>query len=267
MDALLNYNLEGLTMKKIYCNIKSLATLLVVGAAFTACSSSENDIENGQPEQPASKKYTLTIEASKEDIAGSTRALYFVDDELVASWALGESVEVRKFTSETETEQIGIIQPLFAGKVTTLNGVLDRGYVEVGDKLELNYNYEGSYDSQDGALDYLMNNYDKATAVVTVEGIIDGKIQTDKSAVFVNKQAIVKITLQNTTANKNHKLTVTTPKNTIVVGPESADDYSEVYVAIPEFSGALNLSCDGKSFSKDVTIQNGKYYTLTANMK
>ena len=59
-------------MKKYFSNIRTLAALLMAGAAFAACSSDDNSIE--QPANPtAPKTYTLTVNASKGD--ASTRAL------------------------------------------------------------------------------------------------------------------------------------------------------------------------------------------------
>lgn len=49
-------------MQKFITDIKALATLLMTGAAFAACSSEDNIIGG----QPASQQtYTMTIEASK----------------------------------------------------------------------------------------------------------------------------------------------------------------------------------------------------------
>ena len=46
-------------MKKYFSNIFALAALLMAGAAFTACSSDDNSIE--QPANPVGEKtYTLT---------------------------------------------------------------------------------------------------------------------------------------------------------------------------------------------------------------
>ena len=51
-------------MKKIMTNIKTLAALLMVGAALTACSSEDNFM-NDQPANPTEPQvYTMTIEAT-----------------------------------------------------------------------------------------------------------------------------------------------------------------------------------------------------------
>ena len=61
-------------MKKMISNIKTLAALLMVGTAFTACSN-DDEITAEQPVQPTEPQvYTMVIKASKGDDA-MTRAL------------------------------------------------------------------------------------------------------------------------------------------------------------------------------------------------
>ena len=78
-------------------SIKTLAALLMVGAAFAACSSSDDSIIE-QPVNPTEPKtYTMTINASKGDDA-TTRGLYFADGEarknLSVNWNGKEKVRV-----------------------------------------------------------------------------------------------------------------------------------------------------------------------------
>ena len=83
-------------MKKFMTDIKTLAILLITGAAFTACSSSDDDIIN-QPQNPTEPKvYTLVVKASKGDAANSrtTRALSLDDKTLNAYWSGTETIEV-----------------------------------------------------------------------------------------------------------------------------------------------------------------------------
>ena len=56
-------------MKKFITNIKTLAALLMAGAAFTACSSSDDNIIE-QPKNPTEPQvYTMVIKASKGEQA------------------------------------------------------------------------------------------------------------------------------------------------------------------------------------------------------
>ena len=68
-------------------NIFSMAALLMAGVAtFSACSSDDAVVEQ-TPEQPASKTYTMTVQASKGmetkalELDGSTLNALFADDE------------------------------------------------------------------------------------------------------------------------------------------------------------------------------------------
>lgn len=78
-------------MMKMISNIKTLAALLMAGAAFTACSSSDDVIE--QPANPTEPQvYTLVIKASKGD--ANTRALSLSGSTLNAYWSGEETIEV-----------------------------------------------------------------------------------------------------------------------------------------------------------------------------
>ena len=70
-------------MKKTISNFRTLAALLMAGAAFAACSNSD-DIINEQPVNPVKQGYTLTVSASKD--GSTTRALSLEGTAVVASW-------------------------------------------------------------------------------------------------------------------------------------------------------------------------------------
>ena len=84
-------------MKKFITDIKTLAALLMAGAAFTACSSDDNTIDE-QPVNPAKQTYTLTVKASKGGNA-TTRALTLTGEgnkTLKAYWDGTETVTVKE---------------------------------------------------------------------------------------------------------------------------------------------------------------------------
>ena len=92
---------------KIATNIKTLAALLMAGAAFTACSSSSDEIIDKQPENPtAPKVYTMVIKASKGGDA-TTRALSTDGTGIKAYWDGTETFEVVQYNSSSEPEIIG----------------------------------------------------------------------------------------------------------------------------------------------------------------
>ena len=85
-------------MKKFMTDIKTLAALLMAGAAFTACSSDDNIIE--QPQNPTEPQvYTMVIKASKGGDT-TTRALQPGYDDVLgkntvdAYWSGNETIEV-----------------------------------------------------------------------------------------------------------------------------------------------------------------------------
>ena len=55
-------------MKKNVLNFRTLAALLVVGAAFTACSN-DQDFKIEKKNAPTDQAYTLTVQATKESDA------------------------------------------------------------------------------------------------------------------------------------------------------------------------------------------------------
>ena len=107
-------------------SIKTLAALLMVGAAFAACSS-DDDIVNEQPVNPTEPKtYTMTIQASKGD-DNTTRGLYFADGEgkknLQVNWNGKEKVRVVQ-----DGQVIGTLSAAMSngenGHMTTLTGTV-----------------------------------------------------------------------------------------------------------------------------------------------
>ena len=116
-----------------------LAVLLIAGAAFTACSSSDDTIiDEPQPVNPTGQ-YTMTIKASKGDDA-VTRALSLDETTtpktLNASWAEGEEVTVYKVTGDPGNETYTSIGTLTAqSDETTLSGTVTAP--DANDKLTL----------------------------------------------------------------------------------------------------------------------------------
>jgi len=79
-------------MKKIITDTKSLAALLMAGAALAACSGDDNIVEE-QPANPAQHTYTMTIEATKGGDAATTRALALDGKTLNATWETSNEVK------------------------------------------------------------------------------------------------------------------------------------------------------------------------------
>ena len=79
-------------MKKIL-SIKTLAALLMAGAAFTACSSEDTIITEQPVVNPTQNTVTMTVKASKDEVAG-TRGLSLNGKTLNAVWKTTDEVKV-----------------------------------------------------------------------------------------------------------------------------------------------------------------------------
>lgn len=185
-------------------NIKTLAALLMAGAAMTACSNNDENIleEVSQPDQP--KVYTMTVEATKGD--NGTRGLVLNGTTLNAKWDQGEKVIVMKW-DDTEWYEIGELTAVASDNAsTTLNGTLREAPEANKTKLFL-HGTSVSYDDQQGTLQYIAENCDFATAMIE-------HIETDETTntikvsgiEFISQQAIVQFHLQD---KEDHDLNVT----------------------------------------------------------
>ena len=249
----------------------SLAALLMAGAAFTACSS-DNDIIDEQHNQTAnaSGKYTFTIKAAKGDNANSraTRALAVNGDDIAATWTAGDKVTVYNETKKAALG--GYLEAETSGVETTLTGDLT-GTIEAGDVLTLKF-LSANYNNQQGTLAYIAANCDYATASVTVSRISGSNIvPVAAETEFTNQQAIVKFSLRDSNGsglpNHTSKLLVIVDKSTIyTVNP--ANEVNDIFVALPAISNkTITLSATvGSStyvYTKTgVTFANGKFYDI-----
>ena len=267
-------------MKKFMTDIKTMATLLMAGAAFTACSSDDSIIDE-QPVNPAQKTYTLTVNASKGDGA-QTRALDLSGSTLTASWATTEHVYVKK----GETWATGSLQPEADGTTATLKGSLSDITIEASDNLTLQFPKSGdiTYVGQQGTLADIQANFDWATASVEVESVSPSGNINPKAATttFTNQQAIIKFTLLDKTTDATispSALTVTDGTSTVELTSIPAATYTAngatnvLFIAFPAAGSAKTITLtatvgdDIYTYEKSgVTFTNGKYYEITVKM-
>lgn len=247
-------------MKKNSSIIRTLAALLMAGAALVSCSKDE--------EQPVSQTYTMTVKATKGSDK-ATKDLSLDGTTLNATWAQGERVTVYNVSRSANLG--GYLEAQSDGASTTLSGTLT-GTVMAGDNLNLYFLTQGYYTSQDGTLEYIASHCDYAKATVTVENVASGNITTTSTASFENKQSIVKFTLQNASGSaiSASELQVTFDATTYIVTPASAR--SEYYVALPGFSGktvtltATTASGTYTYTNSSTSFSNSQYYTITVKM-
>ena len=280
----------------------SLAALLMAGAAFAACSSSDDSIDEIQ--QPANqtgpKTYTLTIKASMGESA-LTRALYYDEGTktLTPAWATGEKIYV---FNGTKTEALGgYLEATGSGATVTLGGEVT-GTVEAGDELYLRFpQLDEDYTGQDGTLATIASTYDYALGVATVTDVSSGKITAENYDMggpveFDSQQAIVKFTLLNKDDHPNFNATSLTINardaasnemliqtldfassettfGPITIKPSPATNviYAALATADSNTSYDFTLTAtDGSKIytctKKGVTLEYGKYYEITVKM-
>ncbi len=239
-------------MKKIFSNIRTLAALLMAGAAFAACSNEENAIE--QPVSPAGEQvYTFTIKATNSD--ASTRALKLeTSGALTAYWTNGDELKVYNVTKNAALTGT-LTASNASGATATFSGSLT-GTIEKNDVLTLSYHQPAGfsdYAAQTGTLASAAGR-DYATANVTVASVTSGNITTTADASFTTQTAVLKLTMKDGASNKINatSLTLSATMTVPVLGEKteeiatfdlSGDPYSEedngpgvLYFALPSAS-------------------------------
>ena len=211
-------------MKKYITDIKTLAALLMAGAAMTACSSDDNIVSDAQQPVNQTGHYTMTVNATMGDngTKGSNRALALDGKTLKVKWAGTDEVAV--FPEAWSRTPLGTLTAAASETgTTTLSGDLT-GSVAGGDNLHLLFpRAEWSYTGQKGILlsdeNSIEKKYDYALADVEVAAIDDSHITTTANANFASQQAIVKFILKNndgSAALAADKLTISAVSNKLV---------------------------------------------------
>ena len=193
-------------MKKYITDIKTLAALLMAGAAMTACSSDDNIVSDAQQPVNQTGHYTMTVNATMGDngTKGSNRALALDGTALKVKWAGTDQVAV--FPEAWSRTPLGTLTAAASETgTTTLSGDLT-GSVAVNDNLHLLFpRAEWDYTGQKGILlsdeNSIEKKYDYAQADVTVAAIDNSHITTTANANFASQQAIVKFTLKDKDGN------------------------------------------------------------------
>ena len=209
----------------------ALVLTLIIG--LSACSGSEDAIEQTTPGSPATAKtYTLTVTATKspDDNAlaraiaeanggGATRALGYDEGTktINAAWAVGDKVQVANENIQRTAVLGGYLEAKGNGDEVSLTGDLT-GRVMINDPLLLAYpQLNCDYTGQDGTLDKIASTYDYAYGYAIVTNVSsDGKITAENDGnnggpvQFDNLQAIVRFKLLNKADNSPINATIVT---------------------------------------------------------
>ena len=217
-------------MKKYKAYIKTLAALVMTGAAMTACSDKDLIANEDQQSVSPTNHYTMTVNATIGDngTKSSNRALYLDGEALKVKWAETDKVSV--FKAKTTTQLGTLTAAASETGTTTLSGDLT-GTVNEGDKLHLIFpRPEWDYTGQEGILlndeNSIEKKYDYAITDVTVASIDDSHITTTADANFASQQAIVKFILKNKATDNPinaKKLTVSAAGNKLVTSKRLSD--------------------------------------------
>jgi len=253
------------TMKKLF----SMAALALVGATFTGCSSSDDNIID-QPQQPETKSnvVTLTTTVGLDDGGATTRALAADGKK---TFAAGETMAIYYSKNEGNDYVKAVSAPLTTGDITnggksaTFTFTLDNPYKDQSvvytypaamAKADGTVNYD-ALNSQDGTLTSLAANLDYCTKL----GAWDG--DNLPSLTLENQLAILAITLKN--ADGKSDITSSITGLTLSDGTYSysvmrSAAAGPIYVAIrPTSSANIGIiATDGtKNYTKTLT---GKTY-------
>lgn len=192
-------------MKNILSSTKMLASLLMAGAAFTACSEKE-EIVAEQPD--VVKTYKMVVDASIGDDT-KTRALYFDNTSLKAKWASTDKVSV--FKQDWSAAMGTLTAAESETGSTSLSGTVTTTGLSTGKKVQMLFpRATWDYTGQTGVLlsdeNSIEKKYDYATAQVTVNSV-DGTTITTDAANLASQQAIVKFKFRNSDNTADVSLT------------------------------------------------------------
>ena len=272
-------------MKKYFSNIRTLAALLMAGAAFAACSSDDSNIIE-QPANPSGEKvYTLTINASKGGAA--TRALELDVSKLVAKWETTDVLSVFKAESRSEciaANYLGTISPVAGtisadGDAATFRGTILGA--AAGDKLMLVYHPNAftidAYAAQTGTL-ASASALDCATAVVTVDAVSGTDVTiTESKATFTTQTAMLKLTL---TTDGSTTINPTSLKMTMALGTVTLKEFTftpdaatytangngVLYFALPSADDVATAASLKLGYAVSTTDLTGMKITYTATV-
>lgn len=264
-------------MKKTFANIRTLAALLIASAALAACSNDGGIIDNAQPaQQQGPQVYTLTLQAGKADNA-QTRALELDGTKLVAKWAAGDVLTVKKKSDYSDvTGTLTASNVSDDGKSCTFSGTIT-GSFTAGDKLYLYYHLMpglSSYTDQTGTLASAAA-HDVAFAEVTVQSVSGSEITiSETSASFTTLTAALKMTLTDgTNALNATSLKISVGSTDIFTFSPTAETYSAngdgiLYFTLPCQADVESMASltSGALTSAEITFTataGGETYTAT----
>ena len=265
---------------KIIKNV-SLAALLMASAMFTACSSSD-EILNEQPVNPTEQQvYTMTVTATKGGDA-TTRGLSLSGKTLSAKWNKGEVVKVVQQNDDApyDFKEIGTLTATASSNgETTLTGRLTVAPTHKRDIYFYLHDYNMVYTGQTGQLlkpasgtdNSIEAKYDYAMATAHCD--VSGQFSVDEAKktvsvpgglTFSSQQAIVKFTLTDVVTGEAIKPTSLTINGTYTPGSTPFPNITQIRnrTTDPQTDeqGPLTLTLDGTT--NEIYVAISQYMSL-----
>jgi hypothetical protein len=253
--------------------MKALFYAVSVMIAFTGCNSI--DLQTEEPNAP--QEWKVSIQATKGDASGQTKALSESGSTITASWEAGDVV----YICNTDYNY-GVLTAQSSGTSTLLTGSISKTPT-VGKQYTLRYLQKGEnylyLPNQKGSLADIAKNHDMAEATVTVKSINGNEVTFEETSVqFESKISITKFTfnrsIKDVTVFCSNLKTYVRPNYTanygfVNVNPDEAT--STVYVAMSTLEDKkavflfLAKGEDGLYYiaAKKAQLENGKNYAAT----
>ena len=216
-------------MKKISNYFRVFAVLLMAGAAFSACSSDNDEIDKQIEEKAGTGEWTMTVQVNKGEFedtdnanksnggATGTRAIGFNGSEtnLAAYWQQGEEVKVVQEKDDgTGFEVIGTLKSkeYSSTGATTLSGTLTKAPNNKGLIFYL-HDAECDWTGQTGSLEDISLHSDFALAILGQgDYVIDDEAKTvtiNQGIKFTRMNAIVRFDFKDVSGNEVKVKTLT----------------------------------------------------------
>ena len=216
-------------MKKISNYFRVFAVLLMAGAAFSACSSDNDEIDKQIEEKAGTGEWTMTVQVNKGEFedtdnanksnggATGTRAIGFNGSEtnLAAYWQQGEEVKVVQEKDDgTGFEVIGTLKSKEYSNTgaTTLSGTLTKAPNNKGLIFYL-HDAECDWTGQTGSLEDISLHSDFALATLGQgDYVIDDEAKTvtiNQGIKFTRMNAIVRFDFKDVSGNEVKVKTLT----------------------------------------------------------
>ena len=216
-------------MKKISNYFRVFAVLLMAGAAFSACSSDNDEIDKQIEEKAGTGEWTMTVQVNKVEFedtdnanksnggATGTRAIGFNGSEtnLAAYWQQGEEVKVvQEKDAGTGFEVIGTLKSkeYSSTGATTLSGTLTKAPNNKGLIFYL-HDAECDWTGQTGSLEDISLHSDFALAILGQgDYVIDDEAKTvtiNQGIKFTRMNAIVRFDFKDVSGNEVKVKTLT----------------------------------------------------------